>query len=87
YKKMEEFAQNSTVPALFVHGDDHKFTIDHPIYYVDKKTGYFGNRPFVTRLQVYGFPNVRAVEVKVEPNSPQPFAFYSLEPIPWQYKK
>ena len=87
HDKIVECSEKSKTPTLIIHGDDHKFKIDHPIHYVDNKTGLYGQRAQLMRLQVYGFPDVRAVEVQVDTMSEQPFSFYSHPGIPWLYKK
>ncbi|MCB0390408.1 MAG: metallophosphoesterase [Bdellovibrionales bacterium] len=86
-KQLEKYAKDWKIPTLMIHGDDHKFKIDHPISFIDEKTGLYSQRPNFTRLMVYGFPNVRGVEVTVTNDAVQPFSFKSLNQIEWEYKK
>ena len=61
-------------PVLLIHGDLHKFIIDRP--FVDRRQpGRYGN---ITRLQVYGDPEIRGVQVGVDPSKAWVFSF---EPI------
>ena len=64
-------------PVLLVHGDFHAFEIDRPflIETGDGKPPKYGN---ITRLQVYGSPEIRAVRVSVEPDTPWVFSFSPL---------
>lgn len=65
-------------PVLAIHGDDHVYTVDHPL------TSRVTLRPIgnVTRLQVPGSLDVGWVRVTVRPGSSDPFSF---EPrvVPW----
>lgn len=87
YDKLVTYAGKTLTPTLLIHGDNHQFKVDHPIYFVDEKTGLFSQRPLLTRLEVYGFPDVRAIEVSVNSEAKQPFNFRALDPIEWEYKK
>lgn len=60
-------------PVLLVHGDQHRFIIDRPL------TGPgLSGEVNVVRLQVYGDPEVRAVKVIVDTNSPWVFSYQPL---------
>lgn len=63
--------------VLLVHGHHHEFTIDRPLTVLDL------DRPGtthanVTRLQVYGWPDMKAVRVSVDVSKPWVFGF---EPV------
>lgn len=64
-------------PVLLIHGDDHEFSIDRPFLAKDDKTqGLKGAN--LTRLQVYGAPEIRAVRVGVDTGTPWVFSFTPL---------
>jgi len=58
-------------PVLLVHGDNHEYTIDHPVK--DRRSGRVLEN--LTRLEVMGSPDVGWVEVTVDPASADPFSF------------
>lgn len=58
-------------PVLLIHGDFHIFKIDRPF----KVQGKYGN---ITRLQVFGSPEIRAVTVTVNTETPWVFGFEPL---------
>lgn len=64
-------------PVLLIHGDDHEFMIDRPFL-----TRSADDSPFkganVTRLQVYGAPEIRAVRIGVDTSAPWVFSFSPL---------
>lgn len=63
--------------VLVVHGHDHEFTIDRPLTQLDfDKPGV--SHANVMRLQVYGWPDMRAVRVSVDTSKPWVFGF---EPV------
>ena len=62
-------------PILLVHGDAHRFTIDRPFSAFGPGRLINGN---FMRLQVYGDPEVRAVRVTVDPDTPWVFGFEPL---------
>ncbi|MYD42329.1 MAG: hypothetical protein F4W90_00385 [Gammaproteobacteria bacterium] len=62
-------------PILLVHGDAHRFVIDRPLSQFG--AGRLLNGNFV-RLQVYGDPEVRAVRVTVDTDTPWVFGFEPL---------
>ena len=60
--------------VLVVHGDSHRLTIDTPLRRTDIEAGTSRGMN-VTRLQVPGWPDHRAVRVDVDPASPAMFRF------------
>ena len=64
-------------PVLVVHGDFHTFEIDRPFMV---SGGEMAPRQYanITRLQVYGAPEIKAVRVTVEPETPWVFSFAPL---------
>ena len=78
---LEEEAERFARPVLVAHGDDHTFTIDHPL--VSSRT----NRRLqnVTRLEVPGSPQVGWVRVFVTPGAENPFAFEPHVIPRWKY--
>ena len=64
-------------PVLLVHGDFHEFEIDRPFMVSagEKAPPKYAN---ITRLQVYGAPEIKAVRVSVEPDTPWAFRFSPL---------
>ena len=64
-------------PVLVVHGDFHTFEIDRPFVVSAGETAprQYAN---ITRLQVYGAPDLKAVRVTVEPETPWVFSFAPL---------
>jgi hypothetical protein len=67
--------------VLVVHGHGHTFIIDRPLREWDNeaKTSVYDN---VTRLQVYGWPDMKAVRVSVDTGTPWVFGFEPLYPVP-----
>lgn len=66
-------------PVLVIHGDGHRYTLDRP--FLDARARPLAN---VTRLEVFGYPTVAAVEVTVTPGADAPFRFRTLaapEPV------
>ncbi|MDH3468345.1 MAG: hypothetical protein OES26_20980 [Gammaproteobacteria bacterium] len=63
--------------VLFVNGDSHKFLVDKPLV---SSHGPGGTQTHmnVTRLVVFGEPNIRAVKVTVDTNTPWVFGFQPL---------
>ena len=73
-KTLEALAKHSVDfarPVLLVHGDHHRFIVDRPLHDPYRQK-YAGN---VMRLQVFGHHTVGAVEVHVDVNSQDVFAF------------
>lgn len=64
-------------PVLLIHGDDHEFMIDRPFFTrsADDSATKGGN---LTRLQVYGSPEIRAVRIGVDTSTPWVFSFSPL---------
>ena len=69
-----EESANYPGQVLVVHGDSHRLTIDTPYRRADIETGTTRGLN-VTRLQVPGWPDHRAVRVDVDPQRPGVFAF------------
>jgi hypothetical protein len=78
---LEEEAARFGRPVLIVHGDDHKYTVDHPV--ADRRTGKTIDN--LTRLEVPGSPDVGWVRVVVTPGGAQPFAFTRFVVPAWKY--
>lgn len=66
-------------PVLLVHGDNHEYTIDHPV--VDRRSGRVLDN--LTRLQVMGSPDVGWVAVTVDPAAADPFSFSTHQVPRW----
>jgi hypothetical protein len=72
-------AMKFTRPVLLIHGDQHRFVIDRPMMIKGDE-----NEPEkllyqnLTRLQVFGAPELRAVKVSVDPESDSVFGFSAL---------
>lgn len=64
-------------PVLVVHGDFHTFEIDRP-FMVSASEMAAPQYANITRLQVYGAPEIKAVRVSVEPETPWVFSFAPL---------
>ena len=64
-------------PVLVVHGDFHTFEIDRPftVSVGESAPPKYAN---ITRLQVYGAREIKAVRVSVEPDTPWVFSFAPL---------
>ncbi len=64
-------------PVLLIHGDFHDFIVDQPFRV---PTGEVTPAKYdnITRLQVYGAPDLKAVRVTVDTDSPWVFAFSPL---------
>ncbi len=76
-KAIEAEADAFDGQVLLVHGHHHEFTIDRPLTELDlDKPGVL--HPNVTRLQVYGWPDMKAVRVSVDTSKPWVFGF---EPV------
>ena len=78
---LEEEADRFGRPVLIAHGDDHTYTIDHPI--VRRATN--ARLVNVTRLEVPGSPQVGWVRVIVTPGAANPFAFEPHVVPRWKY--
>lgn len=66
-------------PILVLHGDYHEFIVDRPFLVYKSEENPDANRnKHVTRLQVFGAPELKAVKVTVEPDTPWVFSFSPL---------
>lgn len=74
-------AQVFSGQVLVIHGHHHTFIIDRPlrVWDNDAETSTHDN---VTRLQVYGWPDMKAVRVSVNTATPWVFGFEPLYPVP-----
>lgn len=63
--------------VLIVHGHYHEFLIDRPLTELDLDAPEV-RHPNVTRLQVYGWPDMKAVRVSVDAAKPWVFGFEPL---------
>lgn len=63
--------------VLIINGDSHRFLIDKPLM-TSRGPGGTQTHMNVTRLVVYGDPNVRAVKVTVDTDTPWVFGFEPL---------
>jgi hypothetical protein len=64
----------ANIPVLLIHGDSHVFRFDQP-FILNKKP-----LPQLTRLEVPGAADVRAVHVTVDTRQGNPFAVRLIEP-------
>lgn len=64
-------------PVLLIHGDSHNFTIDRPLAESrgESQAPLYDN---ITRLEVYGAPQIRSVKVSVDTKTPWIFSFSPL---------
>ena len=76
---VSELSKKFGKPILIVHGDDHRFIVDRP-FYMSESEKRLDKRRYenITRLQVFGAPEVRSVKVRVEPDTPWVFSFSPL---------
>lgn len=63
--------------VLIVHGHNHEFTIDRPLAVLEIEEPSISHQN-VTRLQVYGWPDMKAVRVDVDTSKPWVFGFAPL---------
>jgi hypothetical protein len=68
---LEEEVEQFGKPVLVVHGDSHRFTVDHPL--TRRTTGR--RLASFTRMEVPGSPDVGWVRVVVTPGASKPFVF------------
>ena len=78
---LEAEAERFARPVLIVHGDDHTYTIDHPVV----RSTTHRRLENVTRLEVPGSPQVGWVRVFVTPGAENPFAFEPHVVPRWKY--
>lgn len=69
-----ELAESFGKPVLVVHGDSHIFRIDQPFTSANRERQR-ETLDNVTRLEVFGAPDVHAVRVLVNPDDPAVFGF------------
>ncbi len=68
-------------PVLMIHGDDHEFIVDRP-FLVSQGESELPKYSNITRLQVYGAPELKAVKVTVDTETPWVFGFEPLYATP-----
>jgi hypothetical protein len=78
---LEEEVERYGKPVLVVHGDDHIYTVDHPL--ARRTTGR--RLANLTRMQVPGSPEVGWVRVVVKLGAESPFSFESRVVPSWKY--
>lgn len=71
-----EIAASRKVPLLVMHGDKHKFLVDHPSS-LSSDALYLSD---LTRVQVMGDDDIRAVEITVTGNGKTSFTVRSVDP-------
>ena len=64
-------------PVLLVHGDFHEFEVDRPfmVYTGEGTPPKYAN---ITRLQVFGAPEIKAVRINIDTDTPWVFSFSPL---------
>lgn len=74
---IRDLAEAFGKPVLLINGDFHEFVVDRPFFVSQGETELpkYGN---VMRLQVYGAPELRAVRVDVDTDTPWVFSFSPL---------
>jgi hypothetical protein len=65
--------------VLIIHGHYHTFTVDRPLTQLDSDTPAVSHAN-LTRLQVFGWPDIKAVRVTVDTSKPWVFGFEPLYP-------
>ncbi|MBT5241681.1 MAG: hypothetical protein HN793_04140 [Rhodospirillaceae bacterium] len=76
-RRLADLADNFEGQILIVHGDSHVFIVDQPMT-VSRGEGAPPLRQNVTRLQVFGAPEIKAVQVTVDTDTPWVFSFSPL---------
>lgn len=74
---IRDYAARFGKPVLLINGDFHDFVIDRP-FMVEQGEGEAPLYDNITRLQVYGAPQIRAVRVTVDTDTPWVFGFEPL---------
>ncbi|QLC26138.1 hypothetical protein HFP57_14640 [Parasphingopyxis algicola] len=74
---IRDYAARFGKPVLLINGDFHEFVIDRP-FMIDRGEGEAPLYENITRLQVYGAPQIRAVRVTVDTETPWVFGFEPL---------
>ena len=64
-------------PVLVINGDDHNFLVDKP-WRVGQSESEPAKWDNITRLQVFGAPDLRAVKVSVDTDTPWVFSYEPL---------
>lgn len=78
-QRIANFAKNYKRPILLIHGDFHEYVIDRPFYLFEGESNPDNMKgENITRLQVFGSPELKAVKVTVEPDTPWVFGFTPL---------
>ena len=76
---IRDFSEKFGKPVLLINGDFHEFIIDRP-FVVSQGEGTPPKYANITRLQVYGAPELKAVKVSVDTSKPWVFSFSPLYP-------
>lgn len=76
-KELRIASERFNLPVLLIHGDSHEFVIDRPFL---KSQGENAPPKYsnVTRLEVFGAPEIKAVQVNVDTDTPWVFSFSPL---------
>jgi hypothetical protein len=74
---IRELSEKFARPVLLVHGDFHEFVIDRP-FAVSQGEAQPPKYANITRLQVFGAPDLRAVRVNVDTDTPWVFSYSPL---------
>ncbi len=74
---IRDYAARFGRPVLLINGDFHEFVVDRP-FMVDRGEGQAPLYDNITRLQVYGAPQIRSVRVTVDTETPWVFGFEPL---------
>ena len=77
---LEEEVAAFGAPVVLAHGDDHEYTVDHPL--VDRRTGQVLAN--FTRLQVMGSPDVGWVRIVVSSDGSHKFGFTPRKVAGWR---
>lgn len=74
---IRDLAESFGKPVLLINGDFHEFVVDRPFFVSQGEVDLpkYGN---VTRVQVYGAPELRAVRIDVDTDTPWVFSFSPL---------
>ena len=64
-------------PVLLIHGDSHEFTVDRPLIesHGENAPAEYAN---ITRLEVFGAPEIKSVKIDVDTKAPWVFSFSPL---------
>lgn len=75
-RALREYAVKWGKPVLIINGDFHEFVVDKPLLERGADGSITGDN--ITRLQVFGAPDLRAVKVSVDTDTPWVFGFEPL---------